>query len=320
VRHGLAGTTATGGDRVRTVFLGSGAFGIPSLRRLAAHPQVELVGIVTAPPRPAGRRQELTPTPVETVARELGMERVLTPERLRSPGAIERVLELGPSMAVLADYGQIVPPPILELPVGALNLHPSLLPRHRGATPIPGAILAADRETGVTLIRMDNGVDTGPILGQDRIALDGTETTPSLEERLSGLAAGLLARSIAPWLAGALEARPQDDTAATLTRPLRREDGRLLASIPARELERMVRAYTPWPGTFLETTAGRLIVHGAWVDDATPGPPGTIDHVGLNTVDGRLAFARVQPAGGRPMAWDDYVRGGSRVVGGSIVE
>ena len=155
-----------GGSRVRTVFLGSGAFGIPALRRLAEHPEVELVGVVTAPPRLAGRRQVETPTEVEAAARTLGLSPILTPGRLRAPEAVASVLELGPGLAVLADYGQLVPPSLLDLPHGALNLHPSLLPRHRGATPIPAAILAGDAETGVSLMRMDEGLDTGPIVAR----------------------------------------------------------------------------------------------------------------------------------------------------------
>ena len=162
-----------GGSRVRTVFLGSGAFGIPALRRLAEHPEVELVGVVTAPPRLAGRRQVETPTEIEAAARILGLSPILTPERLRAPESVASVLGLGPGLAVLADYGQLVPPSLLDLPHGALNLHPSLLPRHRGATPIPAAILAGDAETGVSLMRMDEGLDTGPIVAQQASAADG---------------------------------------------------------------------------------------------------------------------------------------------------
>ena len=153
---------------------------------------------------------------------------------------------------MLADYGQIVPAALLDPPFGALNLHPSLLPRHRGASPIPAAIVAGDRETGVTLMRMDAGLDTGPIVAVERLPLAGSETAPELEARLADLAADLLARSLEPWLRGDLPATPQPEEGATLTRPLRREDGRLDPALPAADLERRVRAYLPWPGTFLE--------------------------------------------------------------------
>jgi methionyl-tRNA formyltransferase len=320
VRDEPAGATRAGGEPVRTIFLGSGAFGIPTLRGLAWDSAIDLVGVVTAPSRPAGRRKTLTPTPIERAARDLGLAPILTPERLRSPESVAGALELEPALAVLVDYGQIVPAAILDLAKGAVNVHPSLLPRHRGATPIPAAILAGDSETGVTVIRMDAGIDTGPIVAQERIPLDGTETTPDLEERLSLLGAELLLGTLGPWLAGEIQPRPQDEDAATLTRPLRREDGRLRAAVPARDLERQVRANTPWPGSFVEMPAGRLIIRAASVDDGTTGPAGTIDRVGLNTIEGRLAFERVQPAGGREMPWDDYLRGGAKVVGSSIVE
>ena len=160
------------GERVRTVFLGSGSFGVPALRRLAAHPMVEIVGVVTAPARPVGRRQALTPTPIGALAAELGLAPVLTPVRLRTPDAISAVIALAPGLAVLADYGQIVPPPLLDLPHGALNLHPSALPRWRGASPVPAAILAGDRATAVTLMRMDTGMDTGPVVALEPVPLD----------------------------------------------------------------------------------------------------------------------------------------------------
>ena len=201
-------------------------------------------------------------------ASDLTVGTVLTPERLRSPAAIEAILALEPELLVLADYGRLVPAELLELRFGALNLHPSLLPRHRGASPIPAAILAGDAETGVTLMNMDSGLDTGPIVAQARVALSGRETAPALEERLAREADALLARSLGPWVRGELPANPQPDQGATLTRLLRRDDGLLDATQPAELLERQVRAYQPWPGSFLETPSGRLIVLSA---DVEPG-------------------------------------------------
>ena len=195
--------------RVRTVFLGSGAFGRESLWRLGEHPDVELVGVVTAPPRPAGRGGRLTTTPIHDAAAHLGVKPILTPARLREPSAIEAILALRPGMLVLADYGRLVPKELLDLPHGALNLHPSLLPRHRGATPIPAAILAGDTETGVSLMRMDEGLDTGPLIAQVRVGLDGSETTPLLEEILEVEADRLLAANLGPWIRGKLAAIAQ---------------------------------------------------------------------------------------------------------------
>ena len=298
------------GDRVRTVFLGSGAFAVPVLRRLAAHPSVDLVGVVTAPPRPAGRKLSLEPSPVQ----QAGFGPVLTPARLRDADAIATVLALDPGLVVLADYGQIVPPAVLELPAGALNLHPSLLPRHRGASPIPAAILAGDDETGVTLMRMDRGLDTGPIVAVERVPLAGTETAPDLEAKLSNVAADLLDRSLEGWLRGELTATPQAEDGATLTRPLRREDGRLDHTQPAADLERRVRAYLPWPGTFLEADGERLVVVAASVAPSEPGDvPGRLvrhgDRPALATAGGRLVLDAVTPAGRRSMSGADWLRG-----------
>lgn len=315
-----AGSAATA--RVRTVFLGSGRFAQPILGRLAAHPSVEVVGVVTAPPRPVGRRQVETATPVEVTARELGLP-VMTPERLRDRAAIADILGLEPTLLVLADYGQIVPDELLDAPDGALNLHPSLLPRHRGATPIPAAILAGDAETGVSLMRMDEGLDTGPLIAIERVSLAGDETSPALEARLAIVAAGLLARSLDPWLIGDLPALPQANAGATVTRPLRREDGRIDPTQPAVLLERQVRAHLPWPGSFVETDEGRLVVLTARVAPADhDDPPGTIvpdeEGLALATSDGRLILDEVQPAGGRPMSGEAFLRGRPAILGATI--
>jgi methionyl-tRNA formyltransferase len=316
--------SAASAPPVRTVFFGSGRFAQPILGRLAAHPSVDVAAVVTAPPRPVGRRQVETPTPVDATARELGLP-VVTPARLRDPAAIADVLALGPQLVVLADYGQIVPDELLGLRHGALNLHPSLLPRHRGATPIPAAILAGDAETGVSLMRMDAGLDTGPLVAVERVSLDGDETTPALEARLAIVASGLLARSLDPWLAGDLEAVPQPDAGATMTRPLRRADGRLDPFTAAALLERQVRAHLPWPGSFLEAGDERLAVLRASVASSEPDDEAgrlvpDARGLALATVDGRLVLDEVQPAGGRPMAGDAYVRGRSTVLGARVTD
>ena len=303
--------------RARTVFIGSGGFGRETLWQLGEHPDVQLVGVVTAPPKPAGRGRRTGVTPIHEAARHLEVRPILTPSSLRD--AVGEVLALDPDIVVLADYGQIVPTALLDLRHGALNLHPSLLPRHRGATPIPATILAGDTETGVTLMRMDAGLDTGPIVAQARVPVAGDETTPLLEETLEVEAAGLLTRYLGPWLRGKISATPQPDDGATVTRPLRREDGRLDTRRPATELERQVRAYQPWPGSFVETDVGRLIVWRA-EPEAGATPAGTFDEGGLGTGDGtRLRLHEVQPAGGTRMRWDAFVRGRPAIVGSSIV-
>jgi methionyl-tRNA formyltransferase len=308
--------------RARTIFFGSGSFAVPILEAVHAAPEVELVGVVGPPDRPTGRNARPTPAPAVARARELGVP-VLQPLRLRAPETVEAVRDLDAALGVLADYGRIVPPAILGLPPrGILNVHPSLLPRHRGATPIPATIRHGDAEAGVSVIRMDDGIDTGPLVAQERWPLAGTETTPELEARAADAGAALLARTLRPWLAGELPAVPQREDGATLTRPLRRADGRLDASRPVAELERQVRALQPWPGSWLETVVGRLIV---WRAEAIAGflsdeaVPGWIGRFGLNASDGHLALREVQPAGGRRMSWDELVRGRPTIVGTEVV-
>lgn len=312
------------GTPVRTLFLGSGAFAVPILDALALAPEIRLVGVVSAPDRPTGRRAHLTPVPVARRARELGLP-LLQPARLRAPEAVGAIVALGPELGVLADYGQIVPPSVLAIPGhGLLNVHPSALPRHRGASPIPATIAAGDLAAAVTLIRMDEGLDTGPTIAREAWPLDGTETAETLEAEAARRGADLLRQSLGPWLAGVLAAVPQDEAGATLTRPLRRDDGWLDARMTAVELERRVRAHVPWPGSFVETHFGRLIIHQA---EVTAGAPGDVagqlvrDAAGglaLTTTAGHLRLTRVQLAGRRPMDAAALLRGAPDLVGQTV--
>jgi len=313
-----------GSSPARVLFFGSGAFAVPVLEALLAAPRLEVVGVVSAPDRAVGRRGALTPTPVSARAREGGVE-LYQPPQVRAPEAIAALVALAPDLGVLADYGQIIPQALLDLPAhGILNVHPSLLPRHRGATPVPATILAGDAEAGVTIIRMDAGLDTGPIVATGRWPLPVDATTPDLEAEAAIRGAGLLTAILPAWLAGTLAATPQDDATATLTRPFSREDGRLDAGRPAVVLERQVRALTPWPGTFLETVDGRLVVHRAGVGEGRPDdrigslvPDG--DGLALVTVHDRLRLLEVQPAGGRRMTAAEFRRGAGRRLDGSVV-
>ncbi len=282
-----------------------------------------VVAVVTTPPRPAGRRKAPTAT---AVAERAAAHRLplLAPERLRDAETLAALGACRAGVAVLADYGRILPPAVLGgFPHGVLGVHPSLLPRHRGASPIPAAIAAGDSETGVTIYRMDAGMDTGPIVAADRMPLDGREDAPGLEARLAADAAGLLERILLPWLAGSLEARPQPGEGATVTRLLRREDGRLDAAQTAAVLERLVRALRPWPGTYLNLPDTRLAVVAADVAPTDPADvPGTLvadgDGLALATVDGRLRLLIVRPAGGREMDAPAFRRGHPRIAGSRV--
>lgn len=309
---------------VRTLFLGSGAFGVPILEALADAPGMEVVAVVSVPDRPVGRRGELTPVPVAARAREMGLP-LHQPTGIREPELLVALAALAPGLGVLADFGRIVPRALLDMPRhGFLNLHPSLLPRHRGAAPVPATILAGDREAGVTLMLMDEGLDTGPIVASERWPLVGTETAPDLEASAAAAAARLLRASLPGWLDGSIVPRPQPETGATLTRPLRREDGALEPGRGVDLLERQVRAYQPWPGSFLESVAGRLLV---WRATAAGGPaegqvPGTLvpngSGLALVAADGLLELDEVQLAGRRRMRGDELRRGHPELVGSRV--
>ncbi|MEO8625509.1 MAG: methionyl-tRNA formyltransferase [Candidatus Limnocylindrales bacterium] len=301
-------------DPVRTVFLGSGAFAVPVVEALRALPGVELAAVVTAPTRPGSRGRPTDP-PVAEWAKENELP-MLRPERLRTQESIGAVAELAPDLLVLADYGQIVPQALLDLPrFGALNLHPSLLPRHRGASPIPAAILAGDEETGVSLMLMDAGLDSGPLLAHRRVKLRGRETAPQLEHELAKVAAELLTESLPGWLNSDLVPLAQEEEGLTLTQPLRRSDGRLDLQQSAVQLERQVRAYQPWPGTFFETPQGRVIIWQALAVNGSAAPGTLVDGPAIATTDGLLELIEVQPAGGRRMSGQDLVRGRPALIG-----
>jgi methionyl-tRNA formyltransferase len=312
-------------DRVRTIFFGSGSFAVPILDALAADPRIDLVAVVSAPERPAGRTRALTATPTASRARALGFT-VLQPPRVRAPEAVAQITQLAPDLGVLADYGQIIPRALLDLPErGILNIHPSLLPRHRGATPIPATIAAGDDRAGVTIIRMDDGIDTGPIVVRQSWPLSGTERAPDLEAQAAREGAALLTRTLEPWLSGTAAAIPQTPAGATVTRPFRREDARLDPTRTALELERQVRAQLPWPGSFVETAAGRVAVLAASVAPSEPMdiPGGLVPHgdrLALTTTDGRLVLDEVQLAGRRAVSGDAFLRGHAPLAGSLVID
>ena len=311
--------------RLRTVFFGSGSFAVPMLDSLVRRSEIEIVGVITPPDGRVGRTGTLTPVPVAMAARSALLP-LLQVQRVRSTDSIEAIRELAPDLGVLADFGQLIPQSVIDLPAhGIINIHPSLLPRHRGATPIPATILAGDSEAGVTIMQMDAGLDTGPIITARSWSVTGTEDAPGLEAQAADVGAALLDEVITMLLAGPLPSSPQDPALATLTRPLRRVDGRLDPGKAALGLERQVRAFRPWPGTFVEAGGLRLVIHDSAVAGAAAGDrPGRIvaheDGIALTTSDGRLILATVQPAGGRSMLGAELRRGRPSIVGAAVAD
>ncbi|GAB4533125.1 MAG: methionyl-tRNA formyltransferase [Anaerolineales bacterium] len=294
------------------VFMGSPEFALPTLQALADH--FTLVGVVTQPDRPAGRGRKLAPPPVKTLALELGLP-VIQPRRLKEPEAMAQLAAWQPDVIVVAAFGQILRKDVLDLPPhGCLNVHASLLPRWRGAAPIHAAILHGDSQTGVTIMQMDPGLDTGPILSQRATPISAHDTAGSLSERLSRMGADLLIETIPSYLSGALRPQAQDDALATYAPKLEKTAGEMDFTQPLDALERQVRAMHPWPGAYLLWEGNRLMVHRATPKGIPhPLPQGTrLIHEGQPAVaaaDGLLLLEEVQPAGKRPMSGHDFLNG-----------
>src|SRR5512143_1220922 len=287
----------------RVVFMGSPDFAVPVLRRLSE--RYEIAGVVTQPDRPAGRGRQLKPPSVKLLAEQLGLP-VMQPPKLRVPEAMEQLRAWAPELIVVAAFGQILRPDVLNLPrYGCINVHASLLPRWRGAAPIQAAVLAGDEETGVTIMKMDEGVDTGATLSQRALAIGLDETAGSLAERLSDAGAKLLTETLPAYLSGELQPRPQDNDGATYAPMLKKEDGLLDTSKAADELARRVRAFNPRPGAFLPGDGGALKVHRAHAEigDAAPGSrTAYLGQPAVGTGKGLLVLDEVQPPGKKAMS------------------
>jgi methionyl-tRNA formyltransferase len=311
---------------IRIVFMGSPDFSVPVLRALAVwdgsvrdgsetHPeQYIVVGVVTQPDRPAGRHMTLTPPPVKVAADELHIP-VIQPLKLREPGAVQQLRDWNPDLIVVAAFGQILRPEVLDLPkYGCVNVHASLLPRHRGAAPIQAAILAGDAETGITIMKMDPGLDTGPMLRQRAIPIGPQDTGASMFEKLSQLSGQLLLETLPDYLSGKLLPQPQPETGSTYASMLKKEHGLLDFTRPAVELERKVRAFSPWPGTFMLLEDGApLKIHKVHIVAAKSEPGKRMVVNGLPAVgaaDGLIVFDELQPAGKKSMPGKAFLAGG----------
>ena len=296
---------------VRTVFMGSPEFALPTLQALSQ--ALPVVGVITQPDRPAGRGRVLTPPPVKLLAQSLGLP-VIQPERMREPAAMEQLLAWAPDLIVVAAFGQILRPTVLDLPeYGCVNVHASLLPRWRGAAPIQAAILAGDECTGVTIMRMDAGIDTGPILNQQSLSIQPDDTTFSLSERLAILGAQLLMETLPAYLQGELQPQPQPDTGATYAPMLKKEEGLLDFTQPASDLDRRVRAFYPWPGAYTVWNDQWLKIlrsHAIDADTNNPGKHQVYQNLpAISTNKGLLVLDEVQPAGKKAMPGSVFLQG-----------
>ena len=299
---------------LRIVFMGSPDFALPSLSALAVVPNYQVVGVITQPDRASGRGRELKPPPVKSLALELNIP-VMQPEKLRLPESMEQLRAWAPDLIVVAAFGQILKKDVLEMPRhGCINVHASLLPRWRGAAPINAAILHGDEETGVTIMQMDVGLDTGPMLAKKSIRIGLNDTAGSVSQALSTLGADLLIETLPEYLAGNLKSVPQPEDGSTYAPMLKKNDGLLDFTQPAVELERRVRAMNPWPGAWFEWNGNPLKVLRA---STVSGEKGLVSGSRF-TVEGRpavqssagaLVLDEIQPAGKKAMPGKSFLAG-----------
>jgi methionyl-tRNA formyltransferase len=298
---------------IRVIFMGSPEFSIPTLQTLVTHYQV--VGAVSQPDRPAGRGRALTPPPGKVLAQVLGVP-VIQPRRLREPEAMDQLHKWNPDLIVVAAFGQILRPDVLDMPrFGCINVHASLLPRWRGAAPIQAAILSGDTQTGITIMKMDPGVDTGPILSQRSLPILPEDTAESLSQRLSHLGAELLIETLPAYLRGDLMPTAQPPNGDTYAPMLKKEDGLLNFNQPVEDIVRRVRAFYPWPGAYTLWKGEILKIHRAHAllpspIEVTPAQPAIVEGLpAFGASDGLLVIEELQPAGKKPMPGEAFLRG-----------
>jgi methionyl-tRNA formyltransferase len=305
---------------MRIAFMGTPEFAVPSLEALLKSDD-EVVGIVTQPDRPKGRGQILTPSPVKRIAIREGLP-VLQPIKMKDPDFLAALTGWKPDVIAVAAFGRILPSAILTLPIkGCINVHGSLLPKYRGAAPIQWAIINGETETGITTMLMDEGMDTGPILLQEKIPIAPDDTAGSLSPRLAELGGRLLVETIARLKAGTLVPRPQDDTLATMAPLLKKEDGLIDWTLPAVAIVNRIRGLTPWPGAYTFLGPDRWVLcRAVALNQPGSGPPGQImavtkDAIHVATGSEILAITELQPANSRRMTVMQYLAGHTVHVG-----
>ena len=308
---------------LRAVFMGTPIFALPALETLASNPAVELVAVYTPPDRRRGRGRVVESSPVKARAQELDIP-VHQPATFRNPDVVAELSRLQPELVVVVAYGRLLPAAVLDVPrFGCLNLHPSLLPRHRGPSPVPGAILTGDHTTGVTLMLLDEGMDSGPVIAQRTRSIAPDDDAESLTTELFREGASLLDATLPGWVSGDVKAWPQDDGLATFTSKMQRAYGLADWTRSAELLWRQQRAYTPWPGLYT-TWQGKEVKLLA----VSPLPSGNVepgavvradrDRLAVGTGEGLLEIRRLQLEGRRPASAEDFVRGYPNFVGGRL--
>jgi methionyl-tRNA formyltransferase len=312
--------------KIRTIFLGTPEFSLKTLEAIILDEQFEVVLVISQPDKPVGRRQILTEPPIKELAKKFNLP-VYQPEKIRTE--VEKIKELKPDLIIVAAYGQIIPKGILDLPkYGCINVHGSLLPKYRGAACLQAPILHGDRTSGITIMRMDEGLDTGPILAQKKIKLVKHETLESLHDRLAEVGAKLLIKTVKRYIRGKIKPKAQNNKKASYIKMLKKEDGYIDWHKPATEIEKMIRAFNPWPGTFSYLSDKDLQIKDVLfkILAVRPKPIRTQQHhvgqlflyndaLAVQCGKNALVIIKLQLEGKKAMEVDDFLRGNQIIIG-----
>jgi len=308
---------------MRLIYMGTPDFAVPTLLEIVGRGH-EVVAVYTRAPKPAGRGMELAPSPVEREARRFGLP-VLTPKTLRTPEAVAEFAAHGAEAAVVVAYGLILPPPILDaVPLGCFNLHASLLPRWRGAAPINRAVMAGDAESGVMVMKMDAGLDTGPVAMAERVPIGPDTTAGELQGALAPLGADLMVRALGGLERGALQFTPQSETGVTTAPKIDKAETRIDWGRPWKEVHDHIRGLSPFPGAWFEISSGATPVRMKVLRSTRgegAGAPGSVlgDRLTIACSDGAVRLIEVQRAGRQPMKVEEFLRGTPLAAGASVI-
>jgi methionyl-tRNA formyltransferase len=310
---------------IRTIFMGTPDFAVPSLGALINDEEFNVIAVVTQPDKKIGRKQILTPTPVKKKAQEKDIP-VWQPDRINE--IEEELRKYQPDIIVVVAYAQKIPPEILNIPeYGIFNVHGSLLPEYRGASCLQAPILNGDKRTGVTIMKMDAGLDTGNILIQKEIEITSSDTTPIVHDKLAELGADILPDSLKDYIQGKIESTPQDDLSANYVPALKKEDGKINWHDPAEKIERMIRALNPWPGTYSHLSYSgekkimlKILEASSEALNINEYPAGTLfmdrqEKLGVQCGQNALKIEKIQPEGKKPMPGKDFIKGYKDLLG-----
>lgn len=308
----------TNNKKIRTIFMGTPQFAVDTLSGLIDSDEFDVVGVFTAPDRPAGRGRELKSSVIKKLAVYEKID-VFQPEKIRQTEWIKKIKELQPDVIVVAAYGQIIPQSILDIPkYDCINVHASLLPKYRGASPIHMALYNGEKETGVTIMKMDAGMDTGSIIESQKLSIKNDDNLSSLHDKLSIMGAELLIKCLPKFIAGEIKPVPQNDEEATYTQILKKKDGKINWSRTSQEIVNMIRGFNPWPGTFTEWEGKCLKILSAQISerDIEPGKVTYHDnHIYVGTKDGAIEVLQLQLEGRNCLIAPEFIKGCSMLDG-----